>query len=221
MLEIITTSFSTAWEQFITFLPNIIGALVVFLIGWVIAVGLGKVASQIVKALKIDALLEKVGLRKPLERAGLKLDSGAAIGWLVKWFFIIVFLMAAADILRLSQITDFLKSVLLYIPNVFVAILILVAAALVAEFLEKFVKASMEAAKLSTAKFVGSVAKWSVWIFALLAALIQLGVAPSLINIIVTGFVAMLAIAGGLAFGLGGKDSAKEVVSKLKGDISS
>ena len=159
MLEVITLSFGKAWEQFITFLPNIIGA-------------------------------------------------------------VIVFLMAAADILRLTEITDFLKRVLLYIPNIFVAILILIVAALVAEFLGKFIRASMEAGRLSAARFIGSVAKWSVWVFALFAALLQLGVAPSLINIIITGFVAMIAIGGGLAFGLGGKDSAKEVLDKIKKDIS-
>ena len=119
-----------------------------------------------------------------------------------------------------SEITDFLKRVLLYIPNIFVAILILIVAALVAEFLGKFIRASMEAGRLSAARFIGSVAKWSVWVFALFAALLQLGVAPSLINIIITGFVAMIAIGGGLAFGLGGKDSAKEVLDKIKKDIS-
>lgn len=216
MIETILDSLTNAWDQFITFLPNIIGAVVIFLVGWVIAVGLGKLVAKIIKSLQIDALLEKVGFKKPLERAGLKLNSGGAIGWLVKWFFIVVSLMAATNILKLTEVTDFLKRVLLYVPNVFVAILILIAAALVAEFLEKFIRASVEAGRIKSAKFVGSVAKWAVWIFALFAALIQLGVAPSLINIIVTGLVAMFAIGGGLAFGLGGKDYAKELVEKFK-----
>lgn len=216
MIETILDSLTNAWDQFITFLPNIVGAIIVFLVGWAIAVGLGKVAAKIIGMLQIDSLLERVGFKKPLERAGLKLNSGGAIGWLVKWFFVIVFLMAATDILKLTQVTDFLKRVLLYVPNVFVAILILIAAALVGEFLEKFIRASVEAAKIKSARFAGAVAKWAVWIFALLAALIQLGVAPSLINIIVTGLVAMFAIGGGLAFGLGGKDYAKELVEKFK-----
>lgn len=216
MIETILDSLTNAWDQFITFLPNIIGAIIVFLIGWAIAVALGKVVAKIVGMLQIDSLLERVGFKKPLERAGLKLNSGGAIGWLVKWFFVIVFLMATTNILKLTEVTDFLKRVLLYVPNVFVAILILIAAALVGEFLEKFIRASVEAAKIKSARFAGTVAKWAVWIFALLAALIQLGVAPSLINIIVTGMVAMFAIGGGLAFGLGGKDYAKELVEKFK-----
>lgn len=216
MIETILDSLTNAWDQFITFLPNIIGAIIVFLIGWAIAVALGKVVAKIIGMLQIDSLLERVGFKKPLERAGLKLNSGGAIGWLVKWFFVIVFLMAATNILKLTEVTDFLKRVLLYVPNVFVAILILIAAALVGEFLEKFIRASVEAAKIKSARFAGAVAKWAVWIFALLAALIQLGVAPSLINIIVTGLVAMFAIGGGLAFGLGGKDYAKELVEKFK-----
>ncbi|MEA2113739.1 MAG: hypothetical protein U9P63_03760, partial [Patescibacteria group bacterium] len=152
--------------------------------------------------------------------ANLKLDSGKFIGELVRWFFIVVFMMAATDILGLSQVTDFLKQVILYIPQLMVAVLILLAAILIANFLEKLVKASVEAAGLKSANFLASVTKWAILIFAILAALLQLGVVPALIQTIFTGIVAALVISAGLAFGLGGKEMAVQILSKLKKDVT-
>ena len=218
--EVVSSSLQTLWSGFVGFLPGLIGALIVFLIGWLIAILLGKLANQIIKALRIDAILEKIGFKKSLERANLKLDSGRFIGELVKWFFIIVFLMAATDILELPQVTEFLRGVLLYIPNLIVAVLILLAAVLIANFLQRLVKASIEAAGLRSANFLAGVAKWAVMVFAVLAALLQLGIVPALIQTLFTGLIAALVISSGLAFGLGGKEVAIEILNKLKRDVS-
>lgn len=218
--EVVTASLQTLWSGFIGFLPNILGALIVFLIGWLIAALLGKLATQIFRTLRIDQILEKVGFKKSLERANLKLDSGKFIGELVKWFFIIVFLMAATDILNLPQVTEFLKQILFYIPHLIVAVIILLVAVLVANFLQKLVRASVEAAGLKSANFLAAVTKWGILVFAVLAALLQLGIIPALIQTIFIGLVAALAIGSGLAFGLGGKDLAAQLLSKLKRDVS-
>jgi len=218
--EIVTASLQTLWAGFIDFLPNILGATVIFIIGWLIAALLGRLAAQVIRALRIDQVLEKMGFKKALSKASLKLDSGAFVGELVKWFFIIVFLMAATDILNLPQVTEFLGGVILYIPNLIVAVLILLAAVLIANFLHKLVKASVEASGLGSANFLASVTKWAILIFAVLAALLQLGVVPALIQTVFTGLVAALAIGIGLAFGLGGKDAAAQFIAKLKKDIS-
>lgn len=218
--EVVTASFQKLWAGFIDFLPSLLGAIIIFLIGWVIAIALGKLVAQIIRALRVDQILSKMGFGRALERAGLRLDSGLFVGELVKWFLIIVFLMAATDILNLPQVTAFLKQVLLYVPRIIVAVLILLVAVMVANFLQRLVRATVEAARLKSANFLAAVTKWAVLIFALLAALVQLGIAPSLIQTLFTGLVAALAIAVGLAFGLGGKDLAGQALEKLRKEIS-
>lgn len=218
--EVVTSSLQTLWNGFIEFLPNLLGAVIIFIIGWLIAILLGRLAAQVIRALRIDQVLEKMGFKKSLERADMKLDSGRFIGELVKWFFIVVFLMAATDILGLPQVTEFLRRVLLYIPQLIVAVLILLAAVLIANFLQKLVKASVEAAGLKSANFLAAVTKWSILIFAVLAALLQLGIVPALIQTLFTGFVAALTISFGLAFGLGGKDTAVQVLNRFRRDVS-
>lgn len=218
--EVVTASLQTLWSGFIGFLPRLLGAVIVFLIGWLIAALLGKLAAQIVRALRIDQILEKMGLGKTLAKANIKLDSGKFMGELVKWFFIIVFLMAATDILNLPQVTEFLKQILFYIPHLIVAVIILLVAVVVANFLHKLVKASVEAAGLKSANFLGSVTRWAVLVFAVLAALLQLGIVPALIQTIFIGFVGALALSTGLAFGLGGRDLASQLLGRLKKDVS-
>jgi len=218
--EVVTASLQTLWSGFVGFLPNILGAVIVFFIGWLIAALLGKLAAQIIRALRVDQILEKMGLKKGLEKANLTLDSGRFMGELIKWFFIIVFLMAATDILKLPQVTEFLKQILFYIPHLIVAVIILLVAVLVANFLQKLVRASVETAGFKGASFLSSVAKWAVLVFAILAALLQLGIVPALIQTIFIGFVAALAIGTGLAFGLGGKDLAAQILNKLRRDVT-
>jgi len=217
--EVITGSLQSLWSGFINFLPGFLGAIIIFIIGWIIAAVLGKLGAQIVRVLRIDGILEKVGFKKNLERANLNLDSSKFIGELVRWFFIIVFLMAATDILGLFQVTDFLSRVLLYIPQLIVAVLILLAAVLIADFLQRLVKASVEAAGLGSANILAAVTKWAILIFAILAALLQLGIVPALIQTIFTGFIAALVISFGLAFGLGGRDFAASLLDKLRKNI--
>lgn len=220
-LDILTSSFQASWVAVIGFVPNIIGAIIVFIIGWIIAVGLGKLVKQVVDAIKVDQLLEKMGVKEVLEKADLRLDSGAFVGALVRWFLIIVFLLAATEILRLPEVTGFLRDVLLYVPNIIIAVVIMLAAVLLANVLHRIVKAAVSAAGLSSADFLATLTRWAIFVFAFLAALIQLGIAPALINTLITGLVAMLAIAGGLAFGLGGKDYASQLIEKVRRDIGS
>ena len=219
--DVLVYSFQQLWSGAIGFLPKLIVALIIFIAGWIIAVALGRLISQIIKALKLDKALQAIGADSTLSKAGFKLDSGAFIGGLIKWFFIIVFLVAAVDVLGLSQVNIFLREVvLLYLPNVIIASLILIVAAFIAEAAKKVAVGSAKAADVPSANMIGGVVKWAIWIFAILAALYQLGIAGVFAQTIFTGFVAMLAIAGGLAFGLGGKDAASRYVEKLREDIA-
>jgi len=218
--DVTVSSFKSMWGGFIGFLPSLIGALIVFLVGWAIAVGLEKLVHQIVKVLRVDSFIEKIGFGKSLEKAGFKVNIGHWLGLLVKWFLMIVFLMAATDILGLVEVTTFLRSVLYYVPNVIVAALIILVAVWAANVLSRVIKVSVHATNIKAVNFSAALTKWAVLVFGFLAALVQLGIAPSLIQTIVTGLVAMLAIAGGIAFGLGGKDMASDALSKLKKEIT-
>lgn len=216
--DVIVLSLQQSWAAVANFVPLFIGAVVIFIIGWVVAVALGKVVEQVVKALRVDALLEQLELEKALERGGVRLNSGAFVGSLVKWFLVVVFLLAAVNILGLSQVSEFLGQVLLYIPNVVVAALILIIALKVAEVVERTVRSTAEAAGMRGA-MVGVMARWSIWVFAVIAALLQLGVATLLIQTVITGLVAMLALAFGLAFGLGGKEAASNFIDKMRREL--
>lgn len=207
------------WSGFVAFIPALVGAVVVFVIGLVVAAGLGALIERLVALFKLNAVLARAGVERYFKRAGLPLNVERFFGRLTYWFILIAFFLAATDILRFEALSDFLRSVLLYIPQVVVAALILLAGAIVANFLRNIVKASVRSAGLSHGNFLGAVTWWAVVIFALFAALTQLGIAVTIINTLVTGFVVMVALAGGIAFGLGGKDYAAHLVSRLREQV--
>lgn len=204
------------WQAFVLFIPKLIGALLVFIIGWMIAVGIGKLVSEILRKAKLNKVFEKGHWKQAMEKAEFKIDAAGFIGSIFKWVFAIVFLMAAVEILGLYQFADFLRNIIAYLPNVIIAALIFVVAVIVADFLEKIIRASVESVKIGYGKFISLLVKWSIWIFAILTILYQLKIAPNLIQTLFTGVVALFVIAGGIAFGLGGKDFASELLQDLK-----
>lgn len=210
------SSIFSVWAGVINFIPSLIGAIIVLIIGMIIASALKTLVEKVLDAVKLDGLLRKLEIEKYLQRANISLNSGKFFGALIYWFFVIVFILVAADILKLEGLSQFLKQVVLYAPNIILAALIMLATIVVANFLRSLVKVSVSGAKLHASKFLGTATWWATIIFGLLAALIQLGIAPALLNTIITGIVAMLAIAGGIAFGLGGKDYAAYLINKLK-----
>lgn len=219
--DVLIMSFQDVWSGVANFLPVLIIAIIVFIVGLVVASALGKIVEQVIKTLKVDKALESLGVEEVVNKAGMKLDSGVFLGELVKWFFIIVFLVAAVDVLGLSRVNEFLSdTVLTYLPNVIIAVLLLIAGALIAGAMQRVVVGSAKAANIVSSGMLGGITKWAIWIFAILAALYQLGIVGDLIQTLFTGFVGMLAIAGGLAFGLGGKEAASRYIEKLRSDIS-
>lgn len=214
--DIVRQSLLTLWGGVALFLPQFIAAVVVFLVGWLIAELFGKLAYHIVKILHLDNALNKVGFRQAWEKSGFKLDTPMLFYELVKWFFVVVFLMAATNILGLVQVSEFLRTVVFYLPNVIVAAVILLIGILVAKFSEGLVKASVKAAGLMSANFLGALTKWAVFVFSLLIALAQLKVADDIIKIVITGLIAAGALAMGLAFGLGGVKHAESMIGELR-----
>lgn len=217
--DVVVAALQQAWGGVFSFIPLFLSAIIVFIIGWIVAVALGKLVEQVVRALRVDSFFAKLDFEKTLERAGMRLNTGAFIGGLVRWFIIVVALLAASNILMLTQVTDFLTQVLFYLPNVVVAAVILIIAALVADTVERLVRGSVEATGLKGGALAGTMSRWAVWVFALVAALLQLGVATVLLQTVITGVIAMFALAFGLAFGLGGKDTAAAVLDKVIRDI--
>lgn len=209
------------WDTVVAYIPNLLGAILVFIIGVIVALVLRGVVVKIVVLLRIDDLARKLEITSQFERAGLRLHIGGLLGWIVKWFFIIIALIAATDILGWEQVTDYLQQVVLFIPNVIIAVIILLAGIILGNFVKNVVKTAVEAAQLSSAEFLSGIAKWAIFIFTLMAALVQLQIAPELIRVLFTGLVAMLALAGGLAFGLGGQEHAHRFLNHLRRDISS
>lgn len=214
--ELILETFQELWLSLISSLVLFVGALIVFLIGLFIASLIGKVVEKVINLIRLDHVLESLGVKEYFERGGLELKSGRFFGKLSYWFLVVVALLAASDILRFESLSVFLGDVISYIPSIIAAVLIMLAALLIGGFLKKVVSASVKGAKLHGGKFLGELTWWAIVIFGLLAALTQLGLAVQLINTIVTGLIAMVALAGGIAFGLGGKDHATELLDNFK-----
>lgn len=212
---VLNASFQNLFYGLVAFIPNLVVAIVIFIAGWLIGAGLARVVEQVISALKVDQALRAAGVERVVERAGWKMNAGAFLGALVKWFFIIVFLVASLEVLGLTQVTMFLTTVVLgYLPQVIVAVLILLVAAVVAEAAQRVVKGAASAARMKAANFLGAIARWAIWVFAILAALDQLGISP-FIQTLFTGLVVALALAFGLAFGLGGQQAAARYLEKM------
>jgi len=204
------------WQGFLNFIPVLIGAILIFVIGWFIAIGIGKLIAEILTRIKFNQLFEKAGWGEALEKAGLKVNAAEFVGVIVKWVLVIVFLLAAVEILGFVEFAGFLRSVLAYLPNVVVAVLIFVVTVIVVDIVEKIVRAAVEGVKVGYGHLVSAIIKWSIWIFAVLAILHQLGIAKPFMETLFTGFVAMLVISLGISFGLGGKEVAAEILQDLK-----
>lgn len=219
--DAVVTSLTGLWIQFVNFLPSVIAALVVFFVGWSISIALGRLIEKLLVVLRINTAFESItGLKRAVEQAGLKLNIAKLVGEIFKWFLIIVTLLASTDILGLDEVSQFLTSVLFYIPNVVVASVILVIAVVLANFVYRTVLASVDAAGFTSGGVIAAISKWAILVFALFAALLQLNVATQLLQTLLTAFFAMVAIAGGLAFGLGGKDLAAKWLKKAEEDLS-
>ena len=218
--DVLSQSFQNLFYGLVAFIPNLVIAIVIFVVGWLIGVGIGRVVKQIVDALRVDQALKSTGLERLLSRAGFQLSSGKFLGFLVEWFFIIVFLVAALDVLHLTTVNLFISEVVLgYLPQVIVAVLILLVAAVIAEAAERVVAGSARAAALHAAGLLGKMTRYAIWIFAILAALAQLDVATAFVQMLFTGVVIAVSLAVGLAFGLGGQASAARYLEHLQSEI--
>jgi hypothetical protein len=209
-------SLQNLWQAFMGFVPALIGAIIVFVIGWFISVGVGRLITEILRKIKFNQIFEKGSWDDVLAKADIKVDVSGFIGAIIKWVLVIVFLLAAVEILGFVQFASFLNRVLAYLPNVIVAALIFVVTVIVVDIVEKVVRVAVESIKIGYGQMISAVVKWSIWIFSIMAILYQLGIVRPFMETLFQGLVAMLVISLGIAFGLGGKEVAAEILQDLK-----
>lgn len=218
--EITLLAFQNVWLGTVSFLPRLLIGIIVFIFGWLISVGLGKITAQILEAISFNKLFQRSGWKEALESADIKVNPSVFVGAIIKWVFVIVSLMVFVEILGFTQFAAYLSGVILWLPNVIVAAAIFVVTIIVADILEKIIKSSVKKLEVQYSELLGAIVKGAIYTFAVFAILLQLGVAESIINTFITGFVGMFALAFGLAFGLGGKDAAADVIRSLKNKLA-
>jgi hypothetical protein len=210
--EALLTSLAAALALFLGAIPKIIGFLVILIIGWLIAAALAKAVAGLLRAVKFNDLAQRSGFTDFVHKMGVKTDAAGAIATIAKWFVRLIVLVVAFDVLGLPAVSEVLQQLLLWLPNLVVALVVLVIAGLAANALSSLVKGASAEAGLSNPDLLATVAKVTILAFGIVVAVNQIGVAKELVNTLFMGFVAALALALGLSFGLGGRETAAEIV---------
>lgn len=219
--DVFNASLQGLWFGFVQFAPRLVVAIVFFTIGWMLGSLIAKAIEQIFSSLKIDSLFKSIGVEDFFRKAGINLNTGYFVGQIVRWFVIIVFLLPSLNLVGLTDVSLFLGSTVLgFLPQVVIAALVLIIAAVVSEGLSKAVLATAKAMELKAANMFATVAKYTVWVFAIIIALGKLGLGDYM-SILFSGIIAMLALGGALAFGLGAKDAAGRFISKIGEEVRS
>ncbi len=211
--QIIQLSLIDLWVRLNSILPDIIGAIIVLLLGLIVAPILGGIVKKVFDIIRIDVLAEKAGLKEIVGGYTKNFSISLLLGKIVKWFFILAFVMAAAEILGWVRVTQFLNEIVFYVPQVLIAVVILVFAVIAGNFFDVLVTRSLigSNAPVDNPQIMGKITKWAFVLFGVMAAMLQIGIAPSLIQILFAGIVRALA----LAFGLGGKTKAGELLDYM------
>ena len=209
----IVTGFNEAVGDLIEALPAIIGALVILLIGWILSGIIGRIVTGLLQRIGADRMFAQHGGQVYGQRAQGFTPSRIA-GEVVKWLIRIVALIAAANSLGLTQVSVLLNQVVLWLPNLFVAAIILLVAPLLARFVRGAIEVGAGQMGFTNATLLGRIAEIAIIAFAVIVAVNQIGIAANLINTLFVGFVAALALAFGLAFGLGGRNVAEQLTQQ-------
>lgn len=212
--DALRASLAGALATFMSAIPRIIGFVLVLLIGWFIASLIGKAVAALLHAVKFNDLARRSGFADFVQNMGVKTDSVGVIASVAKWFVRLIVLVVAFDMLGLPAVSQVLRELLLWLPNLIVALVVLVIGGLAATALSSLVRGATAKAGLSNSDTLATIAKVGVWAFAIVVAVNQLGIAAVLINTLLIGVVGSLALATGLAFGLGGQERAAQVLER-------
>lgn len=210
--ETLMASFRDAFSMILGAIPRILGFIFVVAIGWFVSTILARAVTGLLRAIRFDELARKSGLADFLAKMGTGTDSAGVVAGLVKWLVRIVVLLVAFDVLGLPAVSDVMRQLLLWLPNLVVAIFVLFIGGIAARALGNIVRGATAESGFSNPETLANVVRTTVWAFAIVVAINQLGIATNLINTLFTGFVGALAVALGLAFGLGGRDLASRTL---------
>ncbi len=216
----IVNALNDALRLILTFIPRIVGFLIILIVGLIIATVVSKALTIVLRKVGFDRLATRIGLARFEQRMGISFDPAGVLGKIVYWFLLLIFLVPAADALGLPAVSNILNELVAYIPNVFVAILVLFLGTLAAMFVADIVRGATASAGVGNPSIFAGVARWAIIGFAALIALEQLQIAPVLLNELFGAMVAAVAIAFGLAFGLGGREAAQRWLSRGEDTVS-
>jgi hypothetical protein len=208
------TSLAAAMALLFSAIPKIIGFALILVAGWFVASLIERGLAAMLRAIRFNDLAQRAGLADFVQKMGMSTDPAGMIGLVVKWFVRLIALVVAFDALGLPAVSDVLRQLLLWLPNVVVALVVLVIGGLAARALSNVVRGAANEAGLSNSNFLAKSATVVVWAFAVVVAVNQLGIATELVNTLFMAIVGALALGLGLAFGLGGRDTAAEIVRR-------
>ncbi|HJU71175.1 MAG TPA: small-conductance mechanosensitive ion channel [Paucimonas sp.] len=206
------SSLAAAMALFFSGIPKILGFAIIVIVGWIIAALVQKAIAAVLRTIKFNDMAQRAGFAGFVKKMGVDSDSAGMIGAVAKWFIRLVALVVAFDALGLPAVSDVLRQLLLWLPNVVVALVVLVIAGLVANALSSVVRGAAAEGGLKKPDFLARLASGLIWAFGIVVAVNQIGIATTLINILFMAVVGALALALGLAFGLGGRDTASQIV---------
>ena len=201
-------------NTFFSAIPRIIGFAVVLIVGWIISSLLARGVEALLHAVKFNELARRSGFADFVQKMGVRDDASGVIAGVVKWFVRLITLVVAFDTLGLPAVSNVLQQLLLWLPNLIVALVVLVIGGLAAKALSQLVRGASAEAGFSNPDMLATVTRVAVWGFTIVVAINQLGIATTLINTLLVGLVGALALAFGLAFGLGGRDRAAQILDR-------
>jgi len=210
--EAIRASLAGALALLLAGIPRIIGFLLILLIGWFISGLLARAVAGLLRVIRFNDLAQRAGIADFVRQAGIQRDAAGVMADIVMWFVRIITLIVAFDALGLPAVSQVLQQFLLWIPNLVVALVILVIAGLAANTAARLVRGATAEAGFTNPDLLSSIARIAVWGFGIIIAVNQIGIAQTLVNTLFFGLVGALTLALGLAFGLGGRDTAGEIV---------
>ena len=210
--QAIMTSVATALALLLGAIPKVIGFAVILIIGWIIASALATAVAAILRTVKFNELAQRAGISGFVQKMGVHTDAAGFLATLVKWFVRLIVLVTAFDALGLPAVSQVLQQILLWLPNLVVALVVLVIAGLAANALAGLVRGATAESGLGNPDVLASIARVAVWAFAIVVAVNQIGVATTIVNTLFMATVGAVAVAFALAFGLGGRDTAAQIV---------
>jgi hypothetical protein len=216
--QAIVTSVASALALLLGAIPKIIGFAVILIIGWIIASLLAGAVAAILRAVKFNDLATRAGISEFVHKMGVRTDASGVLAMIVKWFVRMIVLVVAFDALGLPAVSEVLQQILLWLPNLVVALVVLVIAGLAANALSSVVRGATAEAGLGNPDLLATVTRVAIWAFGIVIAVNQLGIATTIVNTLFMATVGAVAVAVGLAFGLGGKDTAAEIVRRWYAD---